>query len=46
MQPYTMVKDHRTDVEIADVVGVLNGDLDLFIHTYLQSQAGRSGERA
>jgi peptide chain release factor 2 len=46
MQPYTMVKDHRTDVETADVAGVLNGDIDIFIRTYLQSQAGKVGERA
>ena len=44
MQPYTMVKDHRTDVETADVAGVLNGDLDSFIRSYLQAQAGKSGE--
>ena len=44
MQPYTMVKDLRTNVETADVQGVLNGDLDEFIRAYLQSLAGQGGE--
>ncbi len=44
MQPYTMVKDHRTGVETADVQGVLNGHVDLFIRAYLQALAGQGGE--
>jgi peptide chain release factor 2 len=44
MQPYTMVKDHRTSTETANVQGVLDGDLDEFIRAYLQSQVGESGE--
>jgi peptide chain release factor 2 len=44
MQPYTMVKDHRTGVETADVSGVLDGDIDEFIRAYLQSLAGQGGE--
>ena len=36
LQPYTMAKDHRTDVEIGNVVGVLDGDLDRFIEAYLK----------
>ncbi len=44
MQPYTMVKDHRTGTETSDVAGVLNGDLDPFIRTYLQWLAGQDGE--
>jgi len=44
LQPYTMVKDHRTDVEVGDAIGVLNGNLDEFIRAYLQSSAGREGE--
>jgi peptide chain release factor 2 len=40
MQPYTMVKDHRTNVEVSDVIGVLNGSLDEFMRAYLQSQVG------
>jgi peptide chain release factor 2 len=41
MQPYTMVKDHRTQVEVGNVDGVLDGDLDRFIEGYLKwKQAG------
>lgn len=35
-QPYTMVKDHRTGVETGNVQGVMDGDLDEFIHEYLR----------
>jgi peptide chain release factor 2 len=37
LHPYTMVKDHRTGHERGDVQGVLDGDLDEFIETYLRS---------
>ena len=33
--PYNMVKDHRTDVETSDTHGVMDGELDKFIRTYL-----------
>lgn len=36
LQPYTMVKDHRTDVETGNVDAVLDGSLDLFINGYLK----------
>jgi peptide chain release factor 2 len=35
MQPYTMVKDHRTNEEISNVQGVMDGNLDPFINAYL-----------
>ncbi|MCT0001738.1 peptide chain release factor 2 [Lactobacillus delbrueckii subsp. lactis] len=34
--PYSMVKDHRTGYETADVGGVMGGKLDPFIYAYLQ----------
>ena len=36
MQPYTMVKDHRTNVEVTDVNKVLDGYIDPFINGYLK----------
>ena len=36
MQPYTMVKDHRTNEETGNVDAVMNGDIDLFINAYLK----------
>ena len=36
MQPYTMVKDHRTDTETGNVSAVLDGELDIFINGYLK----------
>ncbi len=36
LQPYTMVKDHRTGAESGNVSAVLDGDLDLFISEYLK----------
>ncbi len=44
MQPYTMVKDHRTGVERSQVEEVLDGELDEFIYAYLQTLAGQGGE--
>jgi peptide chain release factor 2 len=35
-QPYTMVNDHRTELKVADVQKVMDGDLDPFIHAYLR----------
>lgn len=35
-QPYTMVKDHRTKVETSNVQGVMDGEIDLFIQSYLK----------
>lgn len=36
MQPYTMVKDHRTNAETGNVDSVLDGNIDLFINAYLK----------
>ncbi|MCI8292155.1 MAG: peptide chain release factor 2 [Hespellia sp.] len=38
MQPYTMVKDHRTNMETGNVSAVMDGDLDLFINAYLKAE--------
>ena len=35
MQPYTMVKDHRTNQEISNVNAVMDGNIDPFINAYL-----------
>nr|WP_315078332.1 peptide chain release factor 2 [uncultured Clostridium sp.] len=35
--PYNLVKDHRTNVEVSNVTAVMDGDLDLFINSYLKS---------
>ena len=35
LQPYRMVKDHRTEYEMGNVDAVLDGDLDSFIKAYL-----------
>lgn len=34
--PYTMVKDHRTNYEVGNVQGVVDGDLNEFINSYLK----------
>jgi peptide chain release factor 2 len=39
MQPYTLVKDVRTEVQTAQVNGVLDGDLDEFIQAFLRHKA-------
>lgn len=45
LQPYTMVKDHRTGVEIGNAQAVLDGALDPFINGYLKKLAlGGTGE--
>jgi len=36
--PYTMVKDHRTGVEVGNVDGVMDGELDEFIEEYLKQK--------
>ena len=36
-QPYTMVKDHRTNTEMGNVDAVMDGDIDIFILEYLKA---------
>ncbi len=36
MQPYTLVKDHRTNAEVGNAANVLDGNLDPFINEYLK----------
>lgn len=40
-QPYTMVKDHRTNHETGDIIGVMNGGLDPFMQAYLHWMQSR-----
>lgn len=37
-QPYTLVKDHRTNKEVGNISSVIDGDLDPFIIEYLKNQ--------
>jgi peptide chain release factor 2 len=34
-----MVKDHRTDFEVGNAIGVLDGDLDGFVRAWLEANA-------
>ena len=43
LQPYTMVKDHRTETETGQVDAVLDGDLDRFIEAWLKQNRGSAG---
>jgi len=45
LQPYTLVKDHRTGVETGDVQAVLDGRLDPFIYAYLRTQVPNANTR-
>ena len=38
MQPYRLIKDHRTKFEVGDVDRVIDGDLDPFIRSYLMAK--------
>lgn len=42
-QPYTLVKDHRTNYETGDVLAVMDGDIDAFLRAYLEWR-GRKGQ--
>lgn len=45
LQPYQMVKDHRTGCEVGNVSAVLDGDLNRFIQEYLAFAAKSDGNR-
>jgi peptide chain release factor 2 len=38
LHPYQMVKDHRTQHEIGNALGVLDGDLDELMEIYLRTK--------
>ncbi len=45
LQPYRLVKDHRTKFEVGDVDRVLDGDLDPFIRNFLLFRLGKTDPR-
>jgi peptide chain release factor 2 len=47
LHPYQLIKDHRTKEEVGDVNRILDGDIDLFIKSYLMKKAaGTLGQAA
>ncbi len=46
LHPYQMVKDHRTNYEVGNAQGVLNGSLDGFIEAYLRATLGEKTSAA
>ena len=45
LHPYQLVKDHRTEHEVGNAQGVLDGDLDEFVQAYLLERAAQRGVR-
>jgi peptide chain release factor 2 len=39
LQPYQMIKDHRTNFQVGNVDPVLDGEIDSFIESYLRHRA-------
>jgi peptide chain release factor 2 len=47
LHPYQLVKDHRTKEQVGDINRVLDGDIDVFIKTYLmRKSSGTLGDLA
>ena len=46
MQPYRLIKDHRTKFGVGDVDRVLDGDIDPFIRTYLLAREPRASSKS
>lgn len=46
LHPYQMVKDHRTNYEVGNAQGVLDGDIDGFIEAYLRATMGNGKPKA
>ena len=46
LQPYTLVKDHRTSMETGKVQAVLDGEIDFFIEAYLRRKVAGAGKKA
>lgn len=44
LQPYQMIKDHRTDYQSGNVQAVLDGDIEDFIESYLRYRAGKNNK--
>ena len=39
--PYRLVKDHRTNLEVGNLERVMDGDIDMFIDAYLRMKQGK-----
>ena len=39
LQPYQMIKDHRTDYQVGNVQAVLDGEIEDFIESYLRCRS-------
>lgn len=45
LQPYQMIKDHRTEHQTGNVQSVLDGDLEPFIESYLRYRAEKKNKK-
>jgi peptide chain release factor 2 len=44
LHPYTLVKDHRTGLEVGNVQAVLDGEIEPFMEAFLRLDAGKNGQ--